>query len=944
MDHTDQKEQYFSESSTEDNTPETNGYAEEILAVLTEHGRLEKKDLFRLLNCESPQEKDEVTMALGLLRRKDKIGFLKRYYFINAIDTQAVLDVIRRHGSVSLGDICSLLEEEYGKGQDLKKIKEKLTRLKKTGLVLFDGKKWVLGHDPEPDDVLALVQKKESGITLVALSKKLGCLSDKRKKELQSILLHLEQANKIRFHHNRYCPVPGLSAKALLRYMDELGGAFIEDLYAYFDIGFEERSQMDKMLEELVADKAVLFDRGLYTRLRPEKIEGIYTPSDGQAQVRAETPDGLSVTLNIRHSPVLLLPGDKILVQPLEAFYPGYIPKCDVVEVVRETTARITLELLSGRKNPDILWGRAVSRRFVTNLGDTSDIFVVDSNDIGAENTDIAEAKPLFRKDGFVHVQIVKITRAMSSVREQEDLVKLNHMVPQAFPDQVLKETKKLPLELTAADRENRTDLTGFPFVTLDGADARDFDDAVCVERLPRGYYRLRVAIADVSHYVRPGSPLDREALLRGNSWYFPTSVEPMLPEELCNNLCSLMPDKDRLVVFASLEFTPKGKRRKSSFGLGVIHSAARLTYDQAKSLVIDRDEEECASFSKDNPRSGEIISMLEQALELFHVLADVRDRRGALNFDLPEPEACFDSRGRITDLRRTNRHDMHRLIEEFMIAANEAVAEFLEAGGYPCIFRVHPAISQDKLNLLHTMLVSCGFLPRKKEFTAKMLPDLLRSLKGQPGESVFNRLCVRSMAQAKYSPENIGHFGLASQAYCHFTSPIRRYTDLVVHRAIKLALGCDDGPVPAGKGLVRICDMLNRQERAAMECEREMNRRMACMWMQKQPRDREWSCTVASVQPYGTFVELDSCPVEGLVHIEALKDSWRLDFRPGTEELASPMAKRCYRIGTHMTVRLVSVDPVMLYINFAETRSGDSSRTFLPQRKGKAAKFRRKS
>ncbi len=933
----DQKDQFFSESSSEDNMSGYARYADQIIALLTEHGRLGKTDLFRMLRSKTPQEKNDVTMALGLLRRKDKIGFLKRYYFINAIDAQAVLDVLRRHGSLSLEDICTLLEEEYGKGQDHKKIKEKLISLKRTGLVLFAGKKWVLGHDPEPDDVLALVQVKESGITLAALSKKLGCLNDKRKKDLQRILLHLEQDNKIRFHHNRYCPVPRLSAKALLAYMDELGGAFIEDLYAYFDIGFDDREQLDKMLDELVADKAVLLDRGLYTRLRPEKLEGIYTPSDGQAQVRAETPDGLSVTMNIRKSPVLLLPGDKILVQPLESFYPGYIPKCDVVQVVRETVARITLELLSGRKNPDVLWGRAVSRRFVTNLGDISDVFVVDSNDLGAENSDIVEAKPLFRKDGLVHVQVVKIARAMSSVREQEELVKLNHMVPQAFPDQVLKETKKLPQELAAADRENRTDLTTFPFVTLDGADARDFDDAVCVERLPKGYYRLRVAIADVSHYVRSGTPLDREALLRGNSWYFPTSVEPMLPEELCNNLCSLVPDKDRLVVFANLEFTPKGKRKKSSFGLGVIRSAARLTYDQAKRLVIDRDEEECASFAQSNPRSGEIIPMLEQALELYHVLAAARDRRGALNFDLPEPEAFFDEKGRITELRRANRHDMHRLIEEFMIAANEAVAEFLGAGGYPCIYRVHPAISKDKLNLLHTMLVSCGFLPRKKEFSAKMLPDLLRSLKGQPGESVFNRLCVRSMAQAKYSPENIGHFGLASQAYCHFTSPIRRYADLVVHRAIKLALGCDDGPVPAGKGLVRICDMINRQERAAMECEREMNRRMACMWMQKQPRDQEWSCTVASVQPYGTFVELDECPVEGLVHIEALQDSWRLDFHPGREELASPMAKRCYRIGTHMTVRLVSVDPVMLYINFAEKRSMNTSRISMPQRKGKA-------
>ncbi len=939
----DQKDQIFPESSSENNISGNEGYADQIIALLTEHGRLEKKELFRLLECETPQEKDTVTRTLGFLRRKGKIGFARRAIFINAIDAQAVLDVVRRHSRISLADLCALLEEEYGKGQDHKNIKELLISLKRKGLVLFEGKKWALCHDLEPDDVLALVQRKEGGLTLVALSKKLGCLNDKRMQDLQRILLHLEQDNKIRFHHNRYCPVPRLSAKALLAYMDELGGAFIEDLYAYFDIGFDDREQLDNMLDELVADKAVLLDRGLYTRLRPEKLEGIYTPSDGQAQVRAETPDGLSVTMNIRKSPVLLLPGDKVLVQPLESFYPGYIPKCDVVQVVRETVARITLELLSGRKNPDVLWGRAVSRRFVTNLGDISDVFVVDSNDLGAENSDIVEAKPLFRKDGLVHVQVVKIARAMSSVREQEELVKLNHMVPQAFPDQVLKETKKLPQELAAADRENRTDLTAFPFVTLDGADARDFDDAVCVERLPKGYYRLRVAIADVSHYVRPGTPLDREALLRGNSWYFPTSVEPMLPEELCNNLCSLVPDKDRLVVFANLEFTPKGKRKKSSFGLGVIRSAARLTYDQAKRLVIDRDEEECASFAQSNPRSGEIIPMLEQALDLYHVLAAARDRRGALNFDLPEPEAFFDEKGRITELRRANRHDMHRLIEEFMIAANEAVAEFLGAGGYPCIYRVHPAISKDKLNLLHTMLVSCGFLPRKKEFSAKMLPDLLRSLKGQPGESVFNRLCVRSMAQAKYSPENIGHFGLASGAYCHFTSPIRRYADLVVHRAVKLALGYDNVAVPTGKGLVRVCDMINRQERAAMECEREMDRRMACMWMQRQPRDREWSCTVASVQHYGTFVELDECPVEGLVHIDALKDSWRLDFHPGTEELTNPMAKRCYRIGTHMTVRLVSVDPVMLYINFAEIRSGDASRN-MPRHNGKTAKPRRKS
>ncbi len=893
--------------------------AQSLLDLLSRHGRLEKKEIFRLLDCEEPGEKDVVSSTLASLRQKNKIALSNKHYQLNTIEKSTILRVLERQ-PLSTDDLYAALEE-YGT-PDYVQIKKMLSDLKKEGSIQFDKRKWSLTPDIEAKTVLSLIEQKEGGATFEYLSKKLAHADSAKKKKLARVLNKLEKANCLRFHHDRYFCVPGLSARGITDYLEEMEGAFIEDLYAYFDKDFEDRSELDEMLQKLAADGDVILDRGLYRSARPMVLEGVYAPAMGEAKVKFEGDKAPCPAMSIRRSPFLLLPGDKIQVQPLERVYPGYIPRCDVVGVVQETKKRITMQLEKAPKGPGLIGVAEDSGRFDTHLGDTSTVFRVECNDIGADIMDVVEAKPVSRRDGLVYVEVVKCLNALSSISGQEELVKINRQVPQKFPDQVLREAQRFPLELSEQDKENRTDLTACPFVTMDGADAKDFDDAVFVEKTAKGAFRLHVAIADVSHYVRAGSPLDREALLRGNSWYFPTSVEPMLPHELCDHLCSLVPGEERLAVHVAMDFSTTGTIRKSAFDLAVIRSHARLTYDQAKKLVLDQDAEELDAFSQSNANAEAVLGMLQDALELYHLLAKKREKRGALSFDLPEPEAEFDEAGHVTGFCNAERHDMHRLIEEFMIAANEAVAVFLGRSGYPVVYRVHPAPSLDKLTLFKNMLVACGFLPKKNNFTAKMLPELLQSFKGRRGEAIFNRLCVRSMAQARYSPENIGHYGLASSAYCHFTSPIRRYADLLVHRALKLALGCGTDPVPAGKALTRVCDIINNQERAAQECEREMAKRIACLWMLRQPKDRDWEATVSSVQPYGAFVELDEAPVEGLVHVSTLGHGIWFDYDPARECLKSPISRSSYHLGTKMTVNLVSVDPVSLYIDFKEKQA----------------------
>lgn len=510
-------------------------------------------------------------------------------------------------------------------------------------------------------------------------------------------------------------------------------------------------------------------------------------------------------------------------------------------------------------------------------------------------------------------------------VAVQERLVKLNHKVPDAFPPKALQEAAAFAPNPSPADYEGREDLRHLPFVTIDGSSARDFDDAVHVERRGTGWV-LRVAIADVSHYVRPASALDKEAQERANSWYFPASVEPMLPEALSNGLCSLNPHVDRLVMLAEMSIAASGQVGTCRFAAGVLRSAARLTYEQVQQAVVDKDPAAQAALQEGavnatlalaDSATAPVLPMLVEALALATVLARVRSERGSLDFELPEPEYVFDAHGVIVNITKRERLFSHRLIEEFMIAANEAVARFLE-DKQPFLYRVHPEPEAERLEGLFRTLASTSLaagMPAKPD--ASHLQALLRQAKGDPQEFLVGRLTLRTMPQARYQPENEGHFGLASKEYCHFTSPIRRYADMVVHRALKHALGHglekDAGPIPTAHKLFILADHLNRRERAAMEAEREMARRLGVLVL----RDRvgeSFSGTIAGVSDFGLFVELDAMPVEGMIRVADLGDDY-YEYDPERQELTGLHTAARFMLGQRVKVVLLDVNPGRLEI-----------------------------
>lgn len=519
--------------------------------------------------------------------------------------------------------------------------------------------------------------------------------------------------------------------------------------------------------------------------------------------------------------------------------------------------------------------------------------------------------------------RFIEILGRENDVAVQEDIVKLNHDVPREFPALALEEAANLPEEPGALDLEGREDMSDVPFVTIDGADARDFDDAIQVSRMDSGWL-LRVAIADVSYYVRPDGKaegLDAEAQRRGNSWYFPTSVEPMLPKSLSNGLCSLAPGKKRLAVLAEIPFNDQGEPGKPRFAPIVMRSFARLVYEDVQhffdtSKLVLREGQK-----KHEARERSLCSMLRDAHGLYKILADARKRRGTLDFDLPEPKYGFDPEGKITDVRIAERNDAHKLIEEFMIAANEAVARHLGSTRIPFLYRVHPEPEETKLLALVATLeaTSVESLPPGIIANGKPAADILQKILARaantPAEYVVNRLCLRAMPQARYQPENVGHFGLASKAYCHFTSPIRRYADLLTHRALKMDLGIPVGQIPSLDDLNQIGNQLNTMERKAMECEREMSRRMGCLLLRY--REGEvFDATVSGVTDFGIFVELSSMPLEGLIRLDDLTYDWfELDSR--TQRLSGIRSGQIWELGKPVRVRLENADLARLELRF---------------------------
>jgi ribonuclease R len=477
--------------------------------------------------------------------------------------------------------------------------------------------------------------------------------------------------------------------------------------------------------------------------------------------------------------------------------------------------------------------------------------------------------------------------------------------LPVTFSEAALAEAKRYGKTIAANAAADRVDLRALPLVTIDGEDAKDFDDAVYAERLAEGGLRLIVAIADVSHYVRPGSALDREARERGTSVYFPTRVLPMLPTALSNHLCSLEPHVDRLCMVADLTISARGVIRQRRFYAAVMRSAARLTYTLAHQALF---------LGKPEARGllGETLcEALQPLLEVYRVLAAARRRRGSLDFDAPETEFVIDNDQQVRSVHFVERNEAHRLIEECMIAANVAVAQEFGQRKLAALFRVHAPPDDKKLEQLRSTLRVLGMeLTLSEPMHARDLGQVAHRTRDLHLRPFIETLVIRSLAQAVYQSDNIGHFGLALKDYTHFTSPIRRYPDLMVHRTLRVALGLSDGAsLSSGDTLAADGADLSRLERRADEADRFVGTFLKCVYL----RDRigqTFDGLITSVLEFGCFVQLLDVGADGLLPLAALRDDVYQMARSGGEWIGTHSGRRL-RPGSRLRVIVAAVHPV---------------------------------
>lgn len=505
--------------------------------------------------------------------------------------------------------------------------------------------------------------------------------------------------------------------------------------------------------------------------------------------------------------------------------------------------------------------------------------------------------------------RLVKVMGREHDLSVQEQIVKINHKVPAEFPPGTLREAGNLPKEPDRKDFKGRRDLQAKMFVTIDGAQAKDFDDAICLEHEGKDKI-LYVAIADVAHYVHPGSKMDQEALARGNSYYFPLSVEPMFPENLSNGLCSLNPDVPRLVMVAQMHFDSRGSRKKTSFYPAVIKSRKRLTYSQVnEALYLKRP----GALEELEP----VLPMLKSADALARQFLEIRRKRGSIDFDLPEPEVLMNILDGSLEIIARTRNFAHQIVEEFMLAANEAVAEFLQEKEALFLYRVHPPADKDKLDSLFKLLSNTDLGPKlPAERDPGSLQKLINVSREHDMEFLVSRLVLRSMMQARYSPDNEGHFGLASHSYCHFTSPIRRYADLVVHRALKGVLG-EGGQVGfKHKKIKSIAESLSSLERVAMNAEREILKRATIIFLSERI-GQSYTGIISSLADFGFWVELEDVLAEGMVRLSTIHDDYYL-FRPEKQDLLGKRTGKRFYLGQKVRVELRDVNLDRLEVDFA--------------------------
>jgi ribonuclease R len=589
-----------------------------------------------------------------------------------------------------------------------------------------------------------------------------------------------------------------------------------------------------------------------------------------------------------QHGTPALAPGERVLAR-IKPFGPGYYDG-RTLRRISETPGRI----LGVFKR-----GRLENRIIPTDRRSKAEWVVPQGQDAGAEADEIVLAEPVAQRThlGLKPARVIERLGKLGDARSISLVAIHTHDIPQTFPEAALHEADAA----TAVPLGNRTDLRDVKLITIDGADARDFDDAVYAEPEPDpdhpGGFRLIIAIADVAHYVRPGSALDKAASHRGNSVYFPDRVVPMLPEALSNGWCSLRPNEDRGCLFAEIRIDRSGRKTAHRFGRGLMRSAARLTYEQVQAAHDARDD---------------LGVPLPHLYDAFNALLAARLERGTLDLDLPERKVELDANGHVLSVVPRPRLDSHRLIEEFMVLANVAAAEEIERLHQPCMYRVHAPPSDEKLEALRAFLATLGVsISASNQLHPRDLDRVLRRFADTPESPVINEVMLRSQSQAAYSPDNIGHFGLALTRYAHFTSPIRRYADLLVHRALisGLKLGPDGLTADQVAGFAETAERITETERRAQQAERDAIDRYLSAFMSNKIGER-FTARISGVTRFGLFVTVTGTGAGGIVPFQTLpEDFWQYDEREQTA--TGRRTQQVYRLAQQVEVLLSEANAV---------------------------------
>lgn len=606
--------------------------------------------------------------------------------------------------------------------------------------------------------------------------------------------------------------------------------------------------------------------------------------------------------------------GDEVLVSPGRTDYKGR-QEGKIVEVLSRNTSQLVGRFVEqGRTN----FVRPDNPRL------NHDIFIEQENSANAKSGQFVVVEITQQPDRYQKPlgKVIEVLGDHMAPGMEIDVAIRSHGIPHTWPSDVQAQIKGFTNEVSETDKVNRIDLRHLPFVTIDGEDARDFDDAVYCETKKTGGWRLFVAIADVSHYVLSNTPLDQEAIVRGNSVYFPDFVVPMLPEVLSNGLCSLNPKVDRLCMVCEMTISATGKISGYKFYEGVMHSHARLTYTQVGAMINERSKKN----SKARSTYAEILPHIDQLYDLFLCLRETREARGAIDFETNETRIIFDTERKIEKIVPVVRNDAHKLIEECMLAANVCAAKFLESVDVPALYRVHEGPSDEKVEMLLAFLGELGLgMKGSGQITPQDYREVLSQLEGRPEAHLIQTVMLRSMNQARYQPDNLGHFGLAYNAYAHFTSPIRRYPDLLVHRAIRALVRSDIATNKVKRtdahraedfsrhypydmaDMLSLGEQCSTTERRADDATRDVVSWLKCEYLREHVGE-EFDGVISSVTSFGLFVELSDIYVEGLIHITSLPHDY-YHHEAAHHRLVGERTRKIFRISDELRVKVVRVD-----------------------------------